>query len=192
MPNNLLSEDPLDYWFGDWTGLEVIFYNRGYSAIEHNYKLWTDLLALGKKVYATAGSDHHDLPNPDTMSTFYTKEKTAQAFVDNMRAGTFTAGMIGIRMCIEDNVMGSQVAESFAGKRLVIAAGDFHSSLNTEHDYRLDLINDEGIVFSQTISAEEMNYFAVEAENCKFYRVEIHDTTTNTLIALGNPIWNAE
>ncbi len=192
MPNNLLSEDPLDYWFGDWTGLEVIFYNRGYSAIEHNYKLWTDLLALGKKVYATAGSDHHDLPNPDTMSTFYTKEKTAQAFVDNMRAGNFTAGMIGIRMCIEDNVMGSQVAESFAGKRLVIAAGDFHSSLNTEHDYRLDLINDEGIVFSQTISAEEMNYFAVEAENCKFYRVEIHDTTTNTLIALGNPIWNAE
>ncbi len=187
----LTSEDPLDYWFGDWTGIEVLFHHRGYPVIADNYKLWTDLLALGKKVYATAGSDDHNMPNIETMSTFYTKEKHSRAFLDAMRAGNFTAGMAGVRMCIGDTQMGSQAAEDFTGKRLVFSVGDFHSSLvENGHDYRVDLIADEGIVFSQAIAAGETTYFAVAAENCKFYRVEVYDTTDNVLISMGQPIWN--
>ena len=190
--SNMVSDNPLDYWFADWTGIEVIFTSRTGARNADNYKLWTDLLALGKKVYATAGSDLHNLPNPETMSTFYTTEKHSQAFLNNMRAGNFTAGMAGIRMTIGDTVMGSQAKENFAGQRLVFSVGDFHSSLKNGHDYRVDLISDEGIVFSQTISGEETTYFAVEAENCKFYRVEVHDITDDVLISMGQPIWNAE
>lgn len=189
--SNMVSDNPLDYWFADWTGIEVIFTSRTGARNADNYKLWTDLLALGKKVYATAGSDLHNLPNEETMSTFYTTEKTAQAFVDNLRAGNFTAGMAGIRMSIGDTVMGSQAQENFSGKRLVFSVGDFHSSLVNGHDYRVDLLTDEGIVFSQAISSEETTYFAVEAQNCKFYRVEVYDTTDNVLISMGQPIWNA-
>lgn len=189
-PSYLVSDNPLDYWFVDWTGIEVILSSRTTAVNADNYKLWTDLLALGKKVYATAGSDKHNLPNPETMSTFYTTEKNAQAFLDNLRAGNFTAGMAGIRMSIGDTVMGSQVKEDFTGKRLVFSVGDFHSSLLNGHDYRVDLINDEGIIFSQAISSDETTYFAVEAQNCKFYRVEVYDTTDNVLISMGQPIWN--
>jgi hypothetical protein len=190
-PSYLISDNPLDYWFADWTGIEVILSRRSNAVNADNYKLWTDLLALGKKVYATAGSDNHNMPNIETMSTFYTTEKSAQAFLDNMRAGNFTAGMAGIRMSIDGIVMGSQATENFAGKRLVFAVGDFHRSLvENGHDYRVDLYNDEGIIFSQDISSDETTYFAIDAQDCKFYRVEVYDTTDNVLISMGQPIWN--
>lgn len=192
-PSVLISDNPEDYWFGDWTGIEVILSSRTLWVNQDNYKLWTDLLALGKKVYATAGSDNHNLPNPETMSTFYMSQMTAQSVVDNLRVGNFTAGMVGIRMSVEDTVMGSQAEESFAGKRLVFSTGDFHSSLQAlDHDFRVELINDQGVVFSQNIADDETTYFAVDAEDCKFYRVVVYDATDNVIVAIGNPIWNAE
>jgi len=110
-----------------------------------------------------------------------------------MRAGNFTAGMAGIRMSIGDTVMGSQATESYVGKRVVFSVGDFHTSLiENGHDYRVDLLTDEGIVFSQEIPSGETSYFAVDAQESKFYRVEVYDITDNLLISLGNPIWNAE
>ena len=37
-----------------------------------------------------------------------------------------------------------------------------------------------------------MTYLRTNADpNCKYYRVEVYDVTTNTRIAIGNPIWNS-
>ena len=54
------------------------------------------------------------------------------------------------------------------------------------------LISDEGIVFSQYISCEDTAYFAVDTQDVMFYRVEVWDTTLNSLLAIGNPVWNTD
>ena len=186
------SENPEDAWFADFTGVEV-FYTYGTDRngwiSKANYGLWTGMLAADKKVYATAGNDAHDMPSVKALSTFYSTEQDASAYVELLRSGNFCSGPVGIRMCVGDTAMGGTT--DFTGKRLVFSVGDFHESVYVPtHTYRVDLISDEGIVFSQEISCEETSYFAIDAEEQKFYRVEVHDTTENSLISIGNPIWN--
>ena len=80
----------------------------------------------------------------------------------------------------------------FAGERLVISVKEFHRCVrDPSHTYRLDLIDDRGVVASEAIRCDEPSYFALDADpNAKFYRVEIFDTTRDLRIAIGNPIWN--
>lgn len=188
----MTSDDPLDYWFADETGLEVIYTyksDRDGEDTAKNYKLWTDLLALGKRVWATSGNDEHNMPSDKGLSTIYADRKHAQAFVDRLREGDLTAGPLGIRMAVGDTVTGGKT--EFAGKRLVIAVGDFHKSVrNPEHEYRVDVYNEDGLVFSREISCEDMNYFAMDTRDCRFYRAEVLDVTLNSRLAVGNPIWN--
>lgn len=190
------SPDPLDYWFADYTGLEVFYGYRGYAPEQEttprNYKLWTDLLALGKRVYATAGSDKHALPNTDALTTVYSHEKHADAYLGYFKAGDFTCGPVGIRMTVGEATMGGETA--FAGQRVIFSVGDFHSSCNPMQKYRVELHSDQGIVFSQLLDdPRQVTCFAVDAdENAAFYRVEIHNETTGFLHALGNPIWNTK
>ena len=56
----------------------------------------------------------------------------------------------------------------------------------------MDVWDDEKVVYSQEISCEEVTEYAMETQDCKFYRVEIYDATRNLRLALGNPIWNDE
>ena len=186
------SDDPLDYWYGDWTGIEVINTyksDRNGPNTQKNYQLWVDLLALGKKVWATSGNDEHGMPTDKAISTVYAEERLASSYFSHIRVGDFTCGPVGIRMMMGDTVMGYEC--HFTGQRLVFSVGDFHKSvLNPYHTYRVDLINDKGIVFSQEISCEETTYFAIDAEDCMFYRVEVFDTKDNSRIGIGNPIWN--
>lgn len=188
----LTSDDPLDYWFADWTGIEVTNTyksDRNGPNTQKNYQLWTDLLAAGKKVWATAGNDEHGMPSDKALSTVYAEERKAQSYLDHLRVGDFTAGPVGIRMVMGDTYMGYEC--DFTGKRLIFSVGDYHQSVyNPYHTYRVDLITDAGVVFSQEISCEETAYFAFDAENVAFYRVEVYDVTDNSRIAIGNPIWN--
>lgn len=188
------SEDPLSYWFADETGLEVFYGYRGYAAAQEdtqkNYKLWTDLLAVGARVWATAGSDKHNMPNTDALTTVYSEQQNAQTLLSHFRVGDFVAGPVGIRMAVGDATMGGKTA--FAGNRVVFSVGDFHSSAyDPSHTYRVDLLDDKGVVFSQTLTdPTQTAYFAFDAQNVAFYRVEVHDVTTGLLHAIGNPIWN--
>ena len=189
----LNSDDPLDYWYGDWTGIEVINTyksDRNGQNTQNNYQLWVDLLALGKKVWATSGNDEHGMPSDKAISVVYAEEKTAESFFSHIRIGDFTCGPVGIRMCVGDTVTGYET--DFTGKRLVFSTGDFHKTVkNPYHTYRVDLIDDAGVVFSKEITCEETSYFALDAEvTAKFYRVEVWDTTDNSRIGIGNPIWN--
>ena len=182
--------DPLKYYFADWTGLEV-FYMDDAATTQENYQLWVDLLAQGKKIWATAGSDKHAAPNTTALTTIYSDEKTAESLLSFAATGDLVCGPVGIRMCVGTATMGSEI--DFAGQRLIFSVGDFHESLDANRTYRVDLVSDTGVVYSQEISDAQPFYYGMDADDAaKFYRVEIYDTTsTSTLpVAIGNPIWN--
>ena len=187
------STDPLDYWYADYTGLEVyytIWSDRNSTATKNNYKLWTDLLKLGKKVWATAGNDEHAMPSDKALSTIYSTVQDAQEFVERAAVGNFTAGAAGVRMVVGDQVMGYET--DFTGKELAFSVGDFHSSVyDPTHTYEAVLIADEEVVGRWEISCEKTFYHTAEADaSVDYYRVEVYDLTTGEMLALGNPIWN--
>jgi len=188
----MVSDDPLDYWFRDETGLEVFYYEMTHQHTEANYKLWTDLLAAGKRIWACAGGDKHAHPDDKALTTIYAEEKTNAAYLSHLRIGDFTCGSVGIRMCIGNTVTGGRC--SFAGEKLIVAAGDFHTAVRKpEHTYRLDILTPDGISASRDITCTETAYMAIECDPaCAFYRAEVWDTTDGVRIAVGNPIWNVQ
>lgn len=185
------SDDPLDYWFRDETGLEVFYGNMQSTATVDGYKLWTEILAKGKRVWAIAGGDGHACCSDAALTTIYADERTNAAFLERLREGDFVCGPVGIRMCIGDTRMGSRC--SFKGTRLVVSVGDFHGSVcMPEHSYRVDILDDRGIVYSSKISCTEPAFFALNTADRRFYRVEVWDETRSLRIAIGNPIWNTD
>lgn len=187
------STEPMDYWFADEVGFEVInglridlTYPENYAA----YETWLTLLDNGKRLWATAGGDTHTFPRASSLSTLYASKKNAEGYFEQMRVGDLTAGPVGIRMCIGDAVTGS--VGSFAGNRVVVAVGDFHSqAVNPANTYRVDLYDDKGLILSQEISTTEMNYIAIDADpEARFYRANVYDVTRDYIFAVGNPIWN--
>ena len=192
----MVSDDPLDYMFGDVMGLEVF---RGYNQANMNseenqkaYKLWTDLLALGKRVYATAGSDAHGSLGDVTvcLGAIYAENTESKTLLGYMRQGNHVAGPAGIRMAVGDTQMGGE--GSFAGQRLVVSAGEIHAkTYKADHTYRVDVYDDQGLVFSGDISGQEPAYFAIDANpNAKYYHANVYDVTDSVIVAVGNPIWN--
>jgi hypothetical protein len=194
----LNSNNPLDYWYADYSGIEVITgtgnghseYDLRHPENKAAYDLWVELLNLGKIVYATAGSDSHSLSGISTISTIYSAEQKAQNFLQHIRSGDFTAGPAGIRMAIGDATTGGHT--NFEGKRLVISVGDFHSkAVKSGNKYRVDIYNENGLVYSQEIDQTQTNYIAIDVDaNSKYYRANVYDVTKDYIFAVGNPIWN--
>lgn len=184
------SDDPLDYLFRERTGLEVFYGDYRNDLTADNYKLWLDLLALDKIVYATGGNDSHACASDKALTCIYAEERTNAAFISHLRKGDMVCGSVGVRMCIGDTRTGGEC--SFAGQRLTLAVSDFHCSVkNPDHKYRVDLFDDKGLVFSESISCDKAAYFSIDAdENAKFYRAEVVDVNNGYRLALGNPIWN--
>lgn len=188
------SGELMDFWLVDGTGFEVFVGWEGpsenYKQTADGYELWKQLLAAGKKIYATAGSDTHLNPKTEALSTIYVTERNAQNYIDCLRAGDFTPCPIGVRMAIGDTLMGGET--SFDGKKVIFSIGDFHSYVTDKRsNFRAVLVDDSGEVMRQDFTAEETVYFSVDAnKDAKFYRVEIYDADEDLLIGLGNPIWN--
>lgn len=192
------SEYVLDYWYRDWTGMEVIY--RDYRDIRpgkdytnQNYQLWTTLLAMGKRLWVCAGGDGHRVCSDKALTTLYATERTNKEMLKPLRVGDFTAGGVGVRMCIGDTVCGGEC--DIHNKRLIVSVGDFHESLYIKgHSYRVDILDDQKVVASKVYSYDELQepvYLAVDTDDrSDFYRVEVIDETSQYRIALGNPIWN--
>lgn len=109
------SDNPLDYWFRDETGIEVFYTFRdepGGERSRSNYKLWTTLLGLGKRLFATAGNNEHNIPSDKALTTIYASEKQSTAYVQQLRRGDFACGGVGIRMCVGDTPMGGSAPPS--------------------------------------------------------------------------------
>lgn len=186
----MISDNPLHYWFGDETGLEIFYEDYKSEGSRENYKLWCDLLAAGKRIFACAGEDGHGCARDTALTTIYSEEKSSAAYLSHVKCGDFICGAAGIRMCMGNTKMGG--VRKFDGKKLIVSTGDFHKSVrNPEHTYRLDIFNDKGVIYSEKVSCEETMYFSFETDkNSKFYRAEIIDENQNLHIAIGNPIWN--
>lgn len=183
------SNDPLDYWFRDETGIEVFYSDLRSEWTRANYELWTTLLAMGKRVWACSGEDGHAEAYDTALTAIYAAEKSTRGYLQALRKGDFVCGSVAIKMCVGDTAMGG--ACSFAGKRLALAVEDFHVSVkDPTHRYRLDVLTDGGVVHSQTISCTEPTCLAFDAEDVAFYRVEVFDETAELRLAIGNPIWN--
>jgi hypothetical protein len=180
----------INFWYRDYTGLEVFYVHMNDVRSKLNYKLWVELLSMGKRIWATAGTDKHRLPATNALTTVYASEKNADSYLDPISQGNFTCGSVGIRMAVGDTVMGSST--SFTGKKLIVTIDDFHESvIKANHQYRMDLIDETGIVYSTPVTPGEPLSVSVDAGNSRFWRVEIIDESAmNMRIALGNPIWN--
>ena len=189
----MTSEDIMDYVLGVYTGMEVLLgYQGGDMRTQYNkdaYDLWVTLLNAGNHIYAFAGSDSHRSTDTQSCSTVYAEERLNTSYLEHIVKGDFTAGPVGIRMCVGDTVMGGHT--DFTGKRLIVSVGDFQSQqYRAKHQYRVDVYNENGLVFSQEFDSTQPAYFAIDAENCKYYRADVYDVTDNYIVAIGNPIWN--
>lgn len=188
----LHSDDPMDYLYGEKTGIEIMTGYGGNMTRKENmdaYELWVDLLNLGYIVYATSGSDSHRRSSTCSLATVYSEKRDAHTYLGYFREGNFTAGPVGIRMAVGDTPTGGQT--DFAGKRLVIAAGDFHcQELRPDHQYRLDVYNEKGLVCNWEFDSSATAYLAMDAEDCRYYRANVYDVTDDYLFAVGNPIWS--
>ena len=183
------SADPTDYWFRDSTGIEVFYIGMDTEETRANYRLYTDLLAAGKRIYATAGCDLHAEPHDTALTTLYAEAHSAKAYLPHLAAGDFTAGAAGIRMCVGETRMGGTCA--FEGQKLVAAIGDFHGSVLLQgHGFRADVIDENGVVTSIPVDPEGMTWLSLDAEGHAFLRVEVFDTARELRIAVGNPVWN--
>ena len=197
-----------DFFIADETALELVYGSLSASETLQAYSLWKELLAAGHKVWASSGSDIHGIldgeaDNPwraeKALVSVYATTDTdstdkADLVMDRLLVGNFSAGSVGIKMCVNGTAMGDTT--DFADQRLVIEVGGFHKYVNeNDHYYRVDVISDQGIVYSQAITNTECNAggvtIALDAdENAKFYRVEVVDLSLKKVISYGNPIWN--
>ena len=191
------SDDPMDYWFGDHTGIEITTTDtrKMNMAVEWNvkaYELWVDLLELNHRMVATIGNDNHLLPEPESLGTIYASKLDSQTLLDTERAGDVTAGPVGIRMSIGDTCTGG-VTTFDAGKRMVVAVGDIHELVyKAGHKYGIEVYDDGGILFATEIDPRETTYFAMDIDtNRKFYRAVVVDLTEGCRIAVGNPVFNS-
>ena len=187
------SDNLLDYTFGEYTGIEVLYgyrnQNMNADFNQRAYNTWTGLLNMGQHIYAFAGADTHEVTNTVSASTVYAQERLNSSYMEHIAAGDFTAGPVGIRMTVGDAVMGGHT--DFTGKRLVVSVDDFQSfEYRADHQYQLRIYNENGLVISEEFDAAQTAYFAMDAQNCMYYRAEVYDLTEDYIVALGNPIWN--
>lgn len=185
----MCADDPLAYYFGEHSFIETVVGNYASAYSFKSHQLWVDILARGKHVYASVGSDSHRDPANTAVATFYSKERHMRTFFPQMRAGNFTAGAVGIQMCVDGAPMGSELAYR-EGQILKIRVGDFFAPVLKDNTaYELRVYSDKGLVYSSLFDGKESQYLAIKAQKRAFYRVEVLDLVAHTRIAAGNPIW---
>ena len=185
----ICSADPLDYYIGEFTFLETLYDGYGSNWSARNYKLWCDLLALGKHVYASGGSDTHGPVRADTVTVFYSKARHSSELFEIMKRGDFSVGAVGIKMAIGDSPVGS-VTKYNEGDVLCIRTGDFHPTEFKENtEYELRVITDKGVAYASRYDGKAPQALAIRVKDRAFYRVEIYDLTHHYVVSHSNPIW---
>ncbi len=188
--SNMVSSDPLDYYMGEHMYLEVMVGSyRNHSSIR-SYDLWCDILALGKHVWASGGSDTHGGVSSGCVSTFYSKEKSGRAFFDVMRSADYAVGAFGMQMMIDGHPMGSEISYR-DGMKLTLRVGDLHAPARRDNTaYELRVYTDKGLAYASMFNGDEPQYLSLEVKERAFYRAEVVDLTHGGFrICVGNPIW---
>ena len=183
------SDESLDYYFGEHSYLEVIVGGTASHASFKSYDTWCDILAKGKHMFVSSGSDTHKAVSMNCPSTFYTKRRFHTDFVDRMYAGDFAVGGVGVRMMIDGHPLGSEIAYK-EGMKLTLRIDDFfHNTLKENTAYELQIITDKGVAYSSLFNGKEPQEISLEVQNRKFYRVIVRNVTIGTRVCVSNPIW---
>jgi len=181
------SEDPLDYFFGDGIGFEVM-YKEHDRITNGDYRLWTELLAKGLKPVVTATDDTHGKPTNMAINTMYLKECNNDSILDAEICGDLNSGKCGIKLCIGNTRQGGTIDEEDAGSPLLFTAGDLHKSVPEDHLFRLDILTDKGVAYSKEGSFPFSGAIETQPDRL-FYRIEVYDLTSGRLFALSNPVY---
>ncbi|MBQ9543900.1 MAG: hypothetical protein IJV00_02090 [Clostridia bacterium] len=183
------SRDPLDYCPEDHMYLETIYGSPYGETSVKDYELWTALLALGRHVYASGGSDSHSDVSNAAVSTFYTRERSGKAFFDQMHSGDYTVGYFGMKMLVGGNPMGSE-SVCRPGETLLLRVGDaFADRIKNDAAYELRVYTDKGLAFSSLFDGKKPQTLAFETKDRRFYRAEVLDASAGVRVAIGNPVW---
>lgn len=187
-----ISEYDDDYWYRDGVGMEVFYVDMECSYTKENYPLWIRLLQAGKRIFVCAGCDKHNRASDKALTTIYAEPKStiSEALVPVLCTGDFTCGSVGIRMMAGDTLSGGSCV--FNGQRLVIAVGDYHTSvMDPSHKFRFDIFAGEECISSNEVFCDKTSYFSLDMkEDIPYYRTELWDLDRGCRIALGNPVWN--
>ncbi|HBE14576.1 MAG TPA: hypothetical protein DCY74_10440 [Clostridiales bacterium] len=183
------SQNPLDYYFHEHMCLEVVYESITSAATIQNYALWKDLLARGKKVYASAGADTHNLPVDRALTTLYAKRRHNTAFMEEIHRGNFTAGSAAIRMVLNGQVTGSTVAAKSGDLLCIVISDVLETDIHADHSYAVCIWGGNEVIWKNEISIREPFSFSLPIVNHPFYRVTLLDTTLNIPLAYGNPIF---
>ena len=185
----LVSSDPLDYYFGEHSFIETIYDTVYTAATRNNYKLWQDILALGKHVYASGGSDSHTDTKNSALAAFYTEKRHSSLFFERMKKGDFNVGSMGIKMCIGEHPMGAETAFE-DGMILSIRVCDYFDCDRQDNTvYALRVFTDEGLAFESDFDGSEAQSLQIKVKRRKFYRADIYDKTHECVVGISNPIW---
>lgn len=185
----MCSENPLDYYIGEHSYIETIRNGYGSNLSSRDYETWKGILAAGKHMYASAGSDTHNVVKNNSVSTFYTKEKCGRAFFDVMKSGDFSVGAIGMKMEIDGAPIGSELVYR-EGMTLNLKIDDFYKhEFHENTPYRVRVITDKGIAYESTYNGKLPQKLSLKVQNRMFYRVEIFDTVRGYIVSHTNPIW---
>ena len=188
------------------------------------------MLRRGYRVYATAGSDSHAELGNESLTSVYAATcngtkcdgscNSAECvgydkgnMITQLQKGDYAAGNVAIQMCIYDGDNTTRMGGNcdFSGnKRLVVSVGNIlnSSNLKDSHTYRVDIVNENGVVYSQFINPSVTTTIALDVQDCAYYFVEVYDINhatstkhsqndyikypTGLISAVGNPIWNDE
>ncbi len=185
----MASADPLDYYMGEHSYLETIVGAYHTHASYKSYDLWVEILAAGKHMFASGGSDTHGAVSAGCPSTFYTKRRFHTDFVERMYAGDYAVGGVGVKMMIDGHPMGSEVVYK-EGMRLTLRLGDiFRRTFRPNTAYELQIITDQGVAYSSMFNGEMPQAVSLEVQRRAFYRMVVNDLTHGYRISVGNPIW---
>lgn len=157
---------------------------------EDDYKTlqdWHQMLAEGRKVYVTSGTDaHSNHLGRSPFTNVYVKEKTAEAILDGMRSGhmyiTRTPYGPTIQLSFEDCIMGDTVRYTEGGvvtaTLALLAPGStvrVYSQRGLEHELK---------------AVEPSMMIELPMDDRHFYRVEVWDAQGD-ITAITNPIFIA-
>ena len=185
----MCSENPLDYYLGEYSYIETLRNGYGSNLSSRDYEVWKGILAAGKHMYAAVGSDTHNIVKNNSVATFYSKEKNGKAFLEIMKSGDFSVGALGMQMEIDGAPMGSRI-EYRDGAVLNIRFDDFYKHEWHENTpYRVRVITDKGIAYESEYNGKLPQKISLKVEKRMFYRVEIFDTVRGYVVSHSNPIW---
>lgn len=185
----MVSDDPMDYYFGDNVAIETIHDDVNSFSTQQNRDLWVQLLKLGKRVHTHGSSDTHRNAKNDALTTVYAAKHHSTDIFNTIRNGDCTAGAIGIKMSIDDCVMGGHLPYR-DGQTLLIKLDDFFlPQFKANTVYCLKVYTNQGLAYASEFNGEMPQKLALQVQKRSYYRVEITNESDHLIVALSNPIW---